>query len=131
MDYYIFFTYKKSNNKNVFDQTTLKNLKLKNRIFLGAEFDDSFKDGKFSEKGLKKYENLAKNGVSLMITGAALVGDYFPSPLLRIDRDEYISEFKKLVDIVHKHNTYILLQLIHAGLFSPLDEIYSQVEISL
>ena len=63
--------------------------------------------------GLK---NLAKNNVALIITEGMMVGDssLFPptgTKILRIDSDEYIEEYKKLSDTVHKHNTYIIMQL--------------------
>ena len=125
-----FFLNKKTNNKSLFEEINLKNLKLKNRVFFGAVFDDSFKNGKFTEKGLKKFETLAKNDISLIVTGAAIVGYFSPSPIKgkespRIDSDEYIEEFRKMPEIVHKYNTYILMQLVHVGLFSISDIIYS------
>ena len=114
--------------KSLFDSTYLKNKKLKNRIFFGAVFDDSFHDGKMSPKILKRIETLVKNDVGLIVTGAALVGDYstlLGKECLRIDDDKYIDEFKKLSDVAHEYNTTILLQINHLGLQSSADEIYS------
>lgn len=126
--YFCFF--KTKNNKTIYDETKLKNLKLKSRIFFGPIFDDSFKDGKISEKGIKKYETMAKNNVALIVTEGMMVGDssLFPptgKEILRIDKDEYIEEYKKLSDTVHKYNTYIFMQLNHPGLMSTSDIIYS------
>ena len=127
----ICFCYNKTkNNKSIYDETKLKNLKLKSRIFFGPIFDDSFKDGKISEKGIKKYETMAKNNVALIVTEGMMVGDtsLFPptgKEILRIDDDSYIEEYKKLSDAVHKYNTYIFLQLNHPGLMSTSDVIYS------
>ena len=36
--------------KNVFDKTSIKNLKLKNRIISAAIFDNSLEDGKYLKK---------------------------------------------------------------------------------
>jgi len=56
-----YFCYNKTkNNRTIYDKTKLKNLNLKSRIFFGPIFDNSFKDGKVSEKGIKKYETMAK-----------------------------------------------------------------------
>ena len=129
----VFFAYyflTKEKNFNIFDETQLKNLKLKNRIFFGGYFNNSFKDGKFTEEALEKFENLAKNDVSIIVTGSACVGDCSPSlmeglTISRIDSDEYIEEFKKLAKIVHKYNKYIFLQIAHMGLYSIEDIIYS------
>ena len=64
-----YFCYNKTeNNKAIYNETKLKKLKLKSRIFFGPIFDDSFKDGKISEKGIKKYETMPKNNVTLIVT---------------------------------------------------------------
>ena len=108
---YFYFNYNK-NNKSIFDKTTLKNLKLKNRVFFGPIIHDA-----------KKIENIAKNDVAFVITDGAVVGDLANSKsqknqFFRIDSDEYIPEIKKLSDIVHKYNSYILLDLVHLGIVS-------------
>ena len=115
--YYVF--YYKKNNKNVFDETTLKNLKLKNRVFLGP-----------ISHSIQKIEEAVKNDVALVITEGSVVSDYTPWNLqpegpFRIDSDEYIPEIKKLADIVHKYNSYILLDLVHQGLAGVEPPIYS------
>ena len=60
-----------------------------------------------------------------------MVGDYtlyLGKKMLRIDSDEYIEDYKKLTDIVHKYNSYIFVQLNHPGLVSSNDIIYSPSE---
>ena len=134
-----YFCYNKTkNNRTIYDKTKLKNLNLKSRIFFGPIFDNSFKDGKVSEKGIKKYETMAKNNVALIVTEGMMVGDssLFPptgKEIFRIDKDEYIEEYKKLSDIAHKYNTYIFMQLNHPGLMSTSDVIYSPslIKVSL
>lgn len=68
-------------NKKVFEETTIKNLHFKNRIFRGAVFDSTQVDGKMTEEGLKFYEDLAKTEVGSIITGTLCVephkGDFF------------------------------------------------------
>ena len=102
----------KKNNKTVFDETTLKNLKLKNRVFLGPCIHVA-----------QKIENIVKNDVAMVTTEGCIVGDFALSKLqpdgpFRIDTDEYISEIKNLADIVHKYNSIILLDLVHQGIGS-------------
>ena len=114
----IFFVLKKI-TKTVFDETTLKNLKLKNRVFFGPISHTA-----------ERIENIVKNNVALVITEGAIVGDYTftklqPEGPFRIDSDEYIPDIKKLVDAAHKHNSYILLDLVHQGLYSVEQPIYS------
>ena len=105
--------------KNIFDETNLKYLKLKNRIFRGAVGDQSFKDGKISEEGFKLYAQLSKNEVGTIFTGYTMVSDYLQNDnyhTFRLDKDEYIPEFKKLVDLVHKNGANFLMQLAHIGM---------------
>ena len=105
--------------KGIFDETHLKNLKLKNRIFKGSVIDCSFIDGHITEEGLKIYENLAKNEIGTIFTGTAVVSDYNAfqdNPEFRMDKDEYIEEYNKLTSLVHKYNTNIMIQLIHNGM---------------
>ena len=47
----------KQKNKGVFDETILKNLKLKNRVFFGA-----------ISHSLEKIESVAQNEVALIVT---------------------------------------------------------------
>ena len=114
-----FFLNLKKKNKSVFDETTLKNLKLKNRVFFGPISHTA-----------EKIENIVKNDVALVITEGAIVGDFTLSSLqpegpFRIDSDEYIPDIKKLSDIAHKYNSYILLDLVHQGLGATEQPAYS------
>ena len=105
--------------KNVFDETNLKHLKLKNRFFRGSVGDDSFKNGKITEEGFKLYDQLSKNEVGNIFTGYTTVSDYdqFENvKVFRLDKDEYIPEFKKLVDLVHKNGANFFMQLVHIGM---------------
>ena len=49
--------------KGIFDETKIKNMKLKNRIIRGSVGDNSFCNGKISEEGFKLYEDLSKGEV--------------------------------------------------------------------
>ena len=105
--------------KTIFDETTLKHLKLKNRIFRAAVGDTCFKDGKISEKGFELYDQLSKNEVGTIFTGYTVVSDYYQVDgfnSFRLDKNEYISEYKKLVELVHKNGANIIMQLVHIGM---------------
>ena len=108
-----------STQKTVFDETNLKYLKLRNRFFRGAVGDQSFINGKISEEGFKLYDQLSKNEVGTIFTGYTMVSDYLQNDnyhTFRFDKDEYIPEYKKLVDLVHKNGANILMQLAHIGM---------------
>ena len=90
--------------KDLFDETQYKYMKLKNRVFKGSIADcDLMENGKITEKGLKKYEELSKLQIGTIITGGMLIepNNQFPVPTL--EKDEYIKELKKLTEIVHKN----------------------------
>ena len=109
---FIFFFFCRTKKKRTaFDATKLKNLNLKNRLFYGAEFDQGFIDGKFTEKAVKKIESIAERDFSFIITGGSIIGDIekgvvIGKELPRIDKDIYIEEHKKLVEAAHKNNIY-------------------------
>ena len=74
-------TEEQKNTKTAFDETTLKNLKLKSRIFLGPWTHTP-----------SKVENIVKNGVAMVTTEGCIVGDYAPTKFqpegpFRIDSD--------------------------------------------
>ena len=80
--------------KTIFDETYLKNLKLKNRIFRGSVGDNSFINGKINEEGYKLYDQLSKNEIGTIFTGYTTVSDYNKvdgSYVFRMDKDEYNS----------------------------------------
>ena len=97
--------------KDLFDSTQLKYMKLKNRVFKAAMVDcGSWENGKLGANLLKRYEELSKNEVGTIITGTILVDSVKGyEPMCRIDKDEYIDEYKKLTDIVHGMGPILLL----------------------
>ena len=122
--------------KNVFDETNFKYLKLKNRFFRGSVGDDSFKNGKITEEGFKLYDQFSKNEVGTIFTGYTTVSDYnqFENVnVFRIDKDEYIPEFKKLVDLVHKNGANFFMQLVHIGMNTKMkvDTVYGPSSLPL
>lgn len=105
--------------KTIFDETYLKHLKLKNRIFRGSIGELTMQNGKISDEGFKLYDQLSKGEVGTIFTGSAAISDYDnygEFKVFRIDKDEYIPEFKKLVDMVHKNGANIMMQLVHIGI---------------
>ena len=99
--------------KDLFDETQYKYMKLKNRVFKGAIADcDLIENGKITEKGLKKYEELSKLEIGTIITGGILIEPVETLPVPTLEKDEYIEEFKKLTEVVHKNGVNLIAQVL-------------------
>lgn len=100
--------------KKIFDEVDLNGLKLKNRLVRSATWEGMADDeGHISKKLLDVYEELAKGGVGMIITGFTSVydNDNLFGGMVRLSNDELIDEHKRLVETVHKEGCKILVQL--------------------
>ena len=99
--------------KDLFDETQFKYLKLRNRVFRAPVIDcESWINGKLTDLFYRRYEELSKNEVGTIITGQMLISDDKEyENMVRINKDEYIEDFKKLTDIVHKNGANIIAQI--------------------
>lgn len=104
--------------KSLFDETQFGPLKLKNRFFRSATYEGMADEkGNVTEELFKVYENLAKGGIGTIITGITAVIDleeFIPGQMGIYD-DSFIDEYKKIIGVVHKYNTNIILQAGVAG----------------
>ena len=99
--------------KDLFDETQFKYLKLRNRVFRAPVIDcESWENGRLTDVFYRRYDELSKNEVGTIITGQMLISDDKEyENMVRINQDEYIEDFKKLTDIVHKNGANIIAQL--------------------
>lgn len=104
--------------KNLFDKTSVKNLELKNRFIRSALWMKmAEEDGHINDEVIKLYEDLAKGGVGLILTGYAFISkDEQPNPrMLGIYDDSFTEEYKYLVDKVHNEGSKIAMQIVLGG----------------
>ena len=90
---FLIISAKQEIRKDLFDETRLKHLKIKNRFFRGAVGDNTFLNGKLTEEAFKLYDQLSKNELVNIFTGLTIVSDYYQLPgfyPFRLDKDEYI-----------------------------------------
>lgn len=105
--------------KGIFIESDIAGIPLKNRIIRSATHEGlSDKEGKPTDKLIKKYEALAKGEVSAIITGYAGIMQNGKSDLhnmMMINKDNLIPYHQKLVDHIHQYNTSVILQIAHCG----------------
>lgn len=109
---------------HLLEQTKIKNMVLNNRFFKAASWEAlATDDGHMTDELYKIYEELAKGGVGTILTGYAYVTqEEQPNPkMMGIYDDSFIEEYKKLIDMVHKHNTNIIMQIVYGGSMSTLN----------
>ena len=88
---FLFVLAQERTQKNIFDETQLKHLKLKDRFFRSAVGENGLINGKIPEEIFQLYDQLSKNEVVNILTGLTMVSDYNPLPdnnQFRIDKDE-------------------------------------------
>ena len=95
------------------------NTEVKNRvIFLAMAKTISNTDGTVSKRDIDYIESVAAGGAGIVIPGAMVVDDQWPSRLPLqpgLYADRFIPRLRLLVQAVHKHNAKILFQLWHPG----------------
>ena len=104
--------------KNLFERTKIKSLEMKNRFIRSAVWMNLAEaDGHLNKEIFDTYEELAKGGVGLIITGYAFISeDEQPNPrMLGIYDDSFIEEYRSLVEKVHENNSKIALQIVYGG----------------
>lgn len=102
----------------LFEKSQIKGLELKNRLVRSATYDGmALKNGHVSNDQIVLYENLAKGGVGLIVTGITSVHSSGRISAFQnvIDSDDAIQGFKQLVERVHGNGAKIAIQLFHGG----------------
>lgn len=104
--------------KTLFEKTYLNGVELKNRLIRSATWENlADEKGHMTEPMLTVYEELAKGGVGLIITGYAFVmKEEQPNPgMMGIYDDCFIDEYCRLTDKVHQYGSKIVLQIVYGG----------------
>ena len=108
-----------SKKKEIFEETKVKNVKIKNRLIRGSVGDYCFfRDGHITNEAYDFYDKLSDEGVGIVFVGYTTISDYDQyddTNIFRLDKDEYIEDFKKLASVIHKNDRTAILQLVHIG----------------
>jgi 2,4-dienoyl-CoA reductase-like NADH-dependent reductase (Old Yellow Enzyme family) len=101
----------------LFEATHIRTVGLRNRFVRSATVDNGAESGYVSDKQIRCFQDLARGGVGLVVTGMTCVHppDHiapFQNSLADADR---IPPYKRLTGIAHDHGAKIAVQLVHAG----------------
>lgn len=113
----------------LFDGMKIGRLRLRNRFVRSATYDGcADKDGQVTEKQIHLYEELARGGVGLIVSGVASVHPTGRISAFQniISDDSAIPGLKDLVDTVQSHGARIAVQLFHGGRESAVYQKYKK-----
>ncbi|MGP8188417.1 MAG: NADH:flavin oxidoreductase [Methanobacterium sp.] len=102
----------------LFDETKISKMNLKNRFICSAIYEGwAVEKGHVTDELINHYENLAKGGVSTIITGFAKIMKFDqPAPNMNVIYDDiFIDEYQELTNKIHEHDTNIIMQIVHGG----------------
>ncbi len=105
--------------KNLFSEGRIGQVTLRNRVVLPPlEVGMANFDGTPSEQLISYYEERARNGLGLLITGITRVNGRHGAALprqLAMTSDRHIEPFARMVERLHAHGTKVFCQLHHPG----------------
>lgn len=102
----------------IFEPTNIKGMTLKNRLIRSATWENMADDkGHMTDNLFKVYEDLAKGGVSMILTGYTFViKEEQPNPgMMGIYDDSFTTEYQQLTTMVHQHNSRVVSQIAYGG----------------
>lgn len=102
----------------LFTETHIGNMTLKNRFIRSATWENmATEDGHMTDTLYAIYEELAKGDVGLIVTGYAnIVEEEKPNAgMMGMYNDSFIEEYKVLTELVHSHDSKIVMQLAYGG----------------
>ena len=109
---------------NLFSELKIKNTLIKNRICVPPMVIGLANDGYVTLENVERYKTLAKGGAGLIIQEATCVNKegMLAEKQLGIWDDDQIEGLKSIVDVVHKENCPIFIQIHHAGIVGISDD---------
>lgn len=98
--------------KSLFDKTQIGQMKLKNRIFMSPMGTTGESDGAYCKEGIDYFEERAKGGAGLIITGANVVSSkYEPRPCTELSDFHHVERLNMLIERCHHYGAKVCVQL--------------------
>lgn len=97
---------------DLFDKTTIGSMKLKNRIVMAPMGTTGEADGAYNMNAINYFEERAKGGVGLIITGANVVSTkYEPRPCTELSSFHHVERLNMLIDRCHHYGAKVCVQI--------------------
>lgn len=107
-----YFSYGGDCMNQLFDKTSIGTMKLKNRIVMGPMGTTGEADGAYTMDGIYYFEERAKGGTGLIITGANVVSTkYEPRPCTELSNFHHVERLNMLIDRCHHYGAKVCVQL--------------------
>lgn len=104
--------------KQIFEETRIGGMVVKNRLVRSSTWENmADEQGHMTYPLYEVYKELAAGGAGVIFTGYAFVlPEEQPSPrMMGIYDDSFITEYRKLTDMVHEQGSCIVLQIAYGG----------------
>ena len=109
---------KTASPKRAFEESSIGSIRLKNRIIRSAVTMNGFDEhGRPTPRLLQHYEDMARGGAGAIITGMRDTGMMIDDFLYK---DEYVKDYKKVPETIHRYNVPVIQQISHHGGFVSL-----------
>lgn len=98
--------------QKLFEKSQIKSMKLKNRIVMGPMGTTGEADGSYCAEGIRYFEERAKGGAGLIITGANVVTTkYEPRPCTELSNFHHVERLNMLIERCHHYGTKVCVQI--------------------
>jgi 2,4-dienoyl-CoA reductase-like NADH-dependent reductase (Old Yellow Enzyme family) len=110
--------------KKLFEEVTLGNLTVKNRLVRSATFEGGAENGVVMPYLRDIQEGLARGGVGLIITGMMGTGlnSSAKSSMVRVDREDFVPKYAEIAKAIHQYDCKVVIQLSHCGVAAKAAE---------
>lgn len=119
--------------KELFQPFTAHNMQAKNRLVRSATWENlATPEGGICENSYELYDELAAGGVGTLITGFTSVDahDRYFGGMMRLCNDSLIPEYKRLTEIIKKHDVFVITQLALGAYYAKgRDGRFSEIDI--
>ncbi|MFP4697312.1 MAG: FAD-dependent oxidoreductase [Eubacteriales bacterium] len=96
----------------LFDRTKIGSMKLNNRIVMGPMGTTGESDGSYCREGIRYFEERAKGGAGLIITGANVVTTkYEPRPCTELSNFHHVERLNMLIEKSHHYGAKVCVQI--------------------